>query len=180
MEDILNKIIDEDKDFTEAKFKTKVDNIYIQIFTAIMKQDLSRIKHFVSDDLYIKLEQIVIKLQEQNAIQMYGELNVTDTNIDKITENDDEYQIEVKLLTKYLDYKIDKNTKKLISGNVEIRKEEFKRLIFTKTKNARNLGVSRTCECCGANLDINFDGRCKYCGMIFKLEKYDWILKEIL
>ena len=112
MEDILNKIIDEDKDFTEAKFKTKVDNIYIQIFTAIMKQDLSRIKHFVSDDLYIKLEQIVIKLQEQNLIQMYGELNVTDTNIDKITENDDEYQIEVKLFTQYLDYKIDKNTKK--------------------------------------------------------------------
>lgn len=180
MEDILNKIIDEDKDFTEAKFKTKVDNIYIQIFTAIMKQDLSRIKHFVSDDLYIKLEQIVIKLQEQNLIQMYGELNVTDTNIDKITENDDEYQIEVKLFTKYLDYKIDKNTKKIVSGNSEIRKEEYKKLIFTKTKNARNLGVSRTCECCGANLDINFDGRCKYCGMIFKLENYDWILKEIL
>ena len=84
MEELLNKIIIEDKDFTEAKFKTKADNIYIQIFTAIMKQDLERIKHFVSEDLYIKLEQVVQKLQDQNLIQMYGELNVTDTSIVKI------------------------------------------------------------------------------------------------
>ena len=179
MDEILNKIIDEDKDFTEAKFKAKVDNIYIQILTAIMKQDLSRIKHFVSEDLYIKLEQKVQSLQDQNLIQMYGELNVTDTDIAKITENRDEIQIEVRLFTKYLDYKVDKNTKKIVCGNTEVRIEKVKNLIFTKKKNAKKLGVSRTCESCGANLDINFDGRCPYCGNIFKLDKYDWTLKEI-
>jgi len=46
MNEMLEKILEEDKDFTEAKFKAKVDNMYIQIFTAIMKQDLIRVKHF--------------------------------------------------------------------------------------------------------------------------------------
>lgn len=179
MEELIKKIVEEDKDFTEAKFKTKADNIYIQIFTAVMKQDLTRIKHFVSDEIYRELETKVINLQKQNLIQMYGELNVTDTNIVNIIENEEKFQIEVSLLTKYLDYKIDKDSKKLVSGNAEIRKEEFKKLIFTKVKNAKRLGISRTCESCGANLDINSDGRCPYCGNIFKLENYDWVLKEI-
>ena len=179
MEELINKLVKEDKDFTEAKFKTKADNIYIQIFTAIMKQDLIRIKHFVSEEIYNELETKVASLQKQNLIQMYGELNVTDTKIINILEDEEKFQIEVSLLTKYLDYRIDKNTKKIISGNAEIRKEEYKKLIFTKIKNAKKLGTSRTCESCGANLDINFDGRCPYCGNIFKLQNYDWILKEI-
>lgn len=180
MEEILEKIVIEDKDFTEAKFKTKVDNMYIQTFTAVMKQDLIRVKHFLSEKLYSKFEKKVEELQNRNLIQIYGELNVSDTNIIKASENDNEFEIEVKLLTKYLDYKIDKNTKKMVSGNSEVRTEEYKRLILTKTKNAKSLGVARTCQSCGANMDLNLNGRCPYCGTVFELQNYDWIIKDIV
>ena len=180
MEELIQKIVEEDKDFTEAKFRAKADNMYIQIFTAVMKQDLMRVKHFISEDLYSKFETKVKDLQERNLMQVYGELNVSDTNIDNIIEDDNEFKIEVNLLTKYLDYKIDKNTKKLVEGNCDVRVEKYVKLIFTKTKNAKKLGTARSCQGCGANLDINFDGRCPYCGTVFKLQEYDWILKDIL
>jgi len=32
MEELIKKIVEEDKDFTEAKFRAKADNMYIQIF----------------------------------------------------------------------------------------------------------------------------------------------------
>lgn len=179
MNEMLEKILEEDKDFTEAKFKAKVDNMYIQIFTAIMKQDLIRVKHFLSDELYKKFENQVTNLQNNNLVQIYGELNVSDTNIVEIQENKDNFEIHITLLTKYLDYKIDKNTKQIISGNSEIRIEKYKKLILTKIKEAKELGISRTCESCGANLDINMNGRCTYCGTVFNLENYDWIIKDI-
>lgn len=180
MEELIRKIVEEDKDFTEAKFRAKADNMYIQIFTAVMKQDLMRVKHFLSEELYVRFEKKVKELQEKNLMQVYGELNVSDTNIANITEDDQEFKIEVNLLTKYLDYQIDKNTKKMVSGNCDVRVEKYVKLIFTKTKNAKTLGVARSCQGCGANLDINFDGRCPYCGAVFKLQEYDWILKDIL
>ena len=62
----------------------------------------------------------------------------------------------------------------------EVRVEKFVKLIFTKVKNAKKLGVARACQGCGANLDLNFDGRCPYCGAIFNLQEYDWILEDIL
>ena len=180
MQELLQNLLKEDKDFTEAKFKAKADNIFIQLYTAVMKQDLTRVKHFLSDDLYKKFEEKVRLLNERNVIQIYGELNVSETRIAQISENEDNFEIEVNLLTKYLDYQIDKQTKKIVSGDNEVRTEKVMRLLFTKTKMAKSLGVSRKCQSCGANIDLNMDGRCAYCGTIFKLERYDWILKNIL
>lgn len=179
MEEIIKNIVNEDPDFAEAKFKTKVDNMYIQIFTAIMKQDLIRIKHFISEELYKKYEQKIQNLKDNNLLQIYGELNVSDTNIINVKEDEEKFEITVKLLTKYLDYTINKDTKKLVSGNTEIRKEEYKQIKLSKIKKAKSLGIARKCDSCGANIDINMNGRCIFCGSIFNLEKYDWIINDI-
>lgn len=57
MQDLIEKILKEDKDFSESKFKAKVDNIFIQVYTAVMKKDLTRVKHFLSEELYKRFEQ---------------------------------------------------------------------------------------------------------------------------
>lgn len=179
MEDLIQKIITEDKDFSESKFKAKADNIFIQVYTAVMKKDLTRVKHFLSEELYKKFEQKIQMLDDEGLIQVYGELNVSDTEIVRIVENNISYEIEVRLLTKYLDYKLDKQTRNIVSGNDEVRIIKNMRLVFSKRKNAKNLDVARKCPGCGANMDIAMNGKCEYCGSIFKLEEYDWVLIEI-
>lgn len=179
MQELIAKILKEDKDFSEAKFKAKADNIFIQLYTAVMKQDLTRIRHFLSEEVYVKFQEKVKTLNARNVIQIYGELNVSETRISRISENEKEFIIEVNLQTKYLDYQIDKKSKRMVSGNDQIRVEKNMILLFAKTKSAKSLGVARKCQGCGANMDLSFDGRCKYCGSIFKLEEYDWILKDI-
>lgn len=180
MQELIEKILKEDKDFSEAKFKAKADNIFIQLYTAVMKQDLIRVKHFLSEQLYAKFQEKVNSLNERNVIQIYGELNVSETRIVRIAENEKEFIIEVNLQSKYLDYQIDKKSKQIVSGNDQIRVEKNMKLLFSKTKSAKSLGIARKCQGCGANMDISFDGRCAYCGTIFKLEEYDWILRDIL
>jgi hypothetical protein len=40
------------EDFNEAMFKTKVDNIFVKLYTCIMKGDLTDVRHFISEELY--------------------------------------------------------------------------------------------------------------------------------
>ena len=172
--DIINKLIQEDKQFSEAEFKSKVDNIYIHLYTSVMRQDLEKIKHFLSNEVIEKYTNKIEKLKNKNQIQMYDELNVSDTDITNICEYEDRFEIEVSLLTKYYDYIIDKTTKKYISGNTNYRVEKRIKLIFSKIKNAKSLGQARTCNSCGANMDLNKNGKCKYCGTIYELEQYEF------
>ena len=46
-------------DFNEAMFKTKVDNMFVKLLTAVMKGDLTEVDHFISDDGYHKYEDII-------------------------------------------------------------------------------------------------------------------------
>ena len=94
---VYDNLVQEDKDFSEASFKAKVDNIFIQLYTAVMKQDLQRVKHFLADDVFEKYDRKVKQLQENNQLQIYDELNVSDTNIVNIEEDKDEFKIRVSL-----------------------------------------------------------------------------------
>ena len=113
-EDILKKLVEEDKDFAEAKFRAKVDNMFIQTYTGVMKQDLSKVEHFLSKSMLNKYNEIIENLKSKNQMQIYDELNVSDTNIIGMQELEDRFIIKVSLLTKYLDYIIAKDTKKYI------------------------------------------------------------------
>ncbi len=179
MSDVLNHLLIEDRNFSEAKFKAKVDNVFIQLYTAVMKQDLQKVKHFLADDVFEKYNNKVLDLQKINQIQVYDELNVSNTEIRSIEEFDDRFEIKVSLLTKYLDYRIDKKTKKYVSGNKDVRKEKIVNLKFSKIKNAKELGAARRCTGCGANMDLNKTGICEYCGSVYVLRDYDWVLDEI-
>lgn len=176
---IFDNLVMEDKEFSQASFKAKADNIFIQLYTAVMKQDLQRVKHFLSDEVYAKYEQKVNQLKANNQLQIYDELNVSDTNITNVVENDEEFKLYVNLLTKYLDYVLAKDTRAYLHGNRDVRTEKRVNLVFTKTKRAKELKAARTCPCCGANLDLNKTGVCEYCGSVFKLKDYDWVLTEI-
>ena len=105
-----------DKDFNEAMFITKVNNIFIMLYTSIMMDDLDRVRHFISDNLEKKYELILKELKEKHLRQMYDELNVKDTNITNIEIKDNKICINVKLISRYMDYKIDSSTGNFKSG----------------------------------------------------------------
>ena len=146
----LEDLIKKDKSFSESGFLAKVDNTYIMILMAIMTEDLKRVDHKVGDELY---QELTIKLQsskEANEIQMYDELNVKDSYIIGIEETENYYEIKVQLISRYMDYQIDKTTRQYKSGNNQSRVEKTHILTFQKKKNAQVEGMSRTCPGCGA------------------------------
>ena len=176
MSTILDNLLNEDKDFSESKFKSKVSNEFVQIKLSIVTGKIEKIKHFVNDDVY---NNIVKKLDDDiknNRIQIYEELNVANVDIMKIQEFEDRFEIDVKVHSKAYEYYIERKSKKYISGDRSERLEKYTNIKLTKIKNAKDLKNLRKCPTCGAVVDVNFNGICSFCKSVFDLQNYDWII----
>ncbi len=169
-----------DNNFNEPIFITRVNNIFIKLHTAIMKGDLTDVKHFLSDEVIAKYQTIIDNLNNHNERQMYDELNVKETSIIDESETDDNYIIKVRLISRYMDYIIDKDTGKLLKGDNTRRIAKQNILEFQKKKDAKDIAIVRKCPGCGASINVNDAGVCEYCGSIYNMKDYDYILTNIL
>ena len=168
-----------DKTFSESTFKSKIDNMFVMLHTAIMLEDLPRVDHFIGDKVYSKYEAMINALQNASIRQMYDELNVKSTTILSSELVEDKIVVKVLIVSRYMDYKMDKATGKCVLGNNKSRIEKNNYLTLEKKLDAKTLGISRKCNACGANINISESGKCDYCGTIFNTEEYDWVITEI-
>ena len=166
-------------EFNEAMFKTKVDNIFVKLFTAIMKGNLQEVDHFISDNVYNKYEDYINKLDSNNERQMYDELNVKHTEIISRDLLEDKEVIKVRIISRYMDYIISKSTGDFIRGDNTRRIEKEYILTFEKKLDTKDIKIVRKCPGCGASISVNTSGKCEYCGTIYNLEDYDYILVNI-
>ena len=167
------------EDFNEAMFKTKVDNIFVKLYTCIMKGDLTDVRHFISEELYNNYINKINELISHNKRQMYDEINVKNTMIINRKILEDKEIIDVEIVSRYMDYIIDINTGDLISGDDTRRIERRNILRFEKKLNTKDFGIVRKCPGCGASINVNNTGKCEYCDTIFNLDYYDYILVSI-
>lgn len=166
-------------EFNEAMFKTKVDNIFVKLYTCIMKGDLTDVKHFISNELYDRFTLRIKELSSYNQRQMYDEINVKNTNILSRNINDNKEVIEVEIISRYMDYILNLDTGDLVSGDDTRRVEKRNILRFEKRLDTKDISLVRRCPGCGASIDVNHTGKCEYCDTIFNNEDYDYILVEI-
>lgn len=167
------------EDFNEAMFKTKVDNIFVKLYTCIMKGNLTDVRHFISEELYNNYINKINELISHNKRQMYDEINVKNTMIINRKILEDKEIIDVEIVSRYMDYTIDINTGDLISGDDTRRIERRNILRFEKKLNTKDFGIVRKCPGCGASINVNNTGKCEYCDTIFNLDDYDYILVSI-
>ena len=167
-----------DTNFDEAMFLSKVDHIFIMILDAIMERDLSTVKHYLSDDIYNKFNDMVNSYLNSHKIRLFDEMNVKSTNIDSVNITEEDININVTITSRYMDYFIDEDGN-YISGVNDHRIELLHKLVFTKKINAKELKEARRCPNCGNTLDINHSGVCPYCNQTIDMSNYDYILVEI-
>lgn len=172
----MNELMNIDKSFNKDMFITKVNNIFVMLHHSIMMDDLDRVRHFISKDLENKYENILKEYNSKNLRKMYDELNVKTTSIKNIRIENNKAIIEVLLVSRYMDYFIDKNSGNYVSGINDRRVEKTNYLTFEKILGSTYNSIARSCPSCNANIDVNSNGKCSYCGTIFNAENYDWIL----
>ncbi len=166
-------------EFNTELFITKVNNVFVKLYTAIMKENLEEVNHFINDEVYNKFSEVIKNLSSKNLRQIYDELNVKDTIIISRNILDNKEVVKVKLISRYMDYLINKDTGKFVSGDNTKRVERENILTFEKNLNTKEKGLVRKCPGCGASISVNTTGVCSYCGSVYNLEDYDYILTSI-
>lgn len=168
-----------DPTFNEAMFLTKVNNVFIKLFTAIMMDKLDEVNHFVGDEVFNYANNILSKVKDKGCRQMYDELNVKDSRIVDVIVNEGVYQLKVLLQSRYMDYIINLSNGNVISGDDSSRIEVNYNLVFTKKIGAKEANSIRRCPSCNAPLSVNTSGLCEYCGSTYNQEEYDWVLTKL-
>lgn len=90
--------------------------------------------------------------------------------------------ITVRIVAACADYDVDDNSGKVIRGNKRVEQwaEDwtFQRSSSATTKPAGGT-LSAKCPNCGAPLDLDLAGECKYCKAPISSGQYDWVLARI-
>lgn len=172
------KIEDYDKDYNEAIFLSKVDHIFIMILDSIMENNMINVKHYLSEDVYNKFDQIVKDYSSKGLTRLFDEMNVKSTSINNFDVKDNLLNVNVTITSRYMDYFLDSNGE-YVSGVNDHRIELTHNIVFSKRLDAKGLKESRDCPGCGNSLDINATGVCPYCGMVIDMSKFDYIITSI-
>ena len=175
----MDELIKLDPTFTLSSFKTKVDNIFVMLHMSLMTDNLKRVNHFISDSVMEEFKNRLAILNQNNEREMFDELNVKSTDILGVEILPDKYVIKVRLISRYMDYIVDKTTLNFKRGNNTSRIEKENILVFEKKRSAKVQGIVRFCPNCGHPMDVNKSGYCEFCHSTYNQEDYDWVLVSI-
>ena len=166
----------------DGSIESKFSNIYIMLLYSIMKGDLRKVNHFLSDELREKYQHIIDINNDNNEVQMYDELNVKDIQILSTDIVDEKENIKVKLTSRYMDYIIDKDTGNYKRGIDDRRLEKTNILTFQKSTLAKERPDLFKCPNCGAKLGKSNSTKCKHCRSVIVKKTSKWVLtsKEML
>ena len=148
----IDELIRKDTSFNESEFISKVNIVLIKTLSSIMLDNLNSVKHFLSPEVVDKVNLEIKNYKDKNECHMYDELNVSNTKINKITEDNEYYYIETSSTVKYLDYIISLDNNELVSGDNNNRIEKNYILSFKKLKSAVKANNVMKCPYCGNSL----------------------------
>ena len=165
-------------DFIEEEFTNKANLRMKKIMNSYTLNTLENVAHFMTKELYEKLQRQLENNNKRGVAERFDELNVN-AKIASTKEDQDYYYVLVKCFCKYIHYEESLESGKVISGDKERRREMIKEVLFQKRKDATSYGEVARCLGCGTSINVNENGKCPNCGRIFDLEKYDYIIKEM-
>jgi predicted lipid-binding transport protein (Tim44 family) len=180
--DGLAQIKAHDPGFSEEPFLQDVQKAFFVIEEAWSdrKPDVSR--QVMADGLWqqhrVQIDQYV-KEHKRNMLEdlAVGDMAITAAHSDQTFDT-----ITVRIFAACADYDVDDNSGKIVRGNKHVDQWQedwsFQRSSDATTKDGGGT-LSSKCPNCGAPLDLDLQGVCKYCHAPIMGGKYDWVLARI-
>jgi hypothetical protein len=175
----LQRLRAKDPAFDVAQFNARVSLIFRQFQLGWSGRDLSKMRPFLSDALFTTQQYWVQEYLKQHLRNVTDGATVTNIELAKCVSDAFFDAITVRLSATSLDYTVDDHGK-LVSGS-RSRQRAYTEY-WTLIRGTNRKGPTKTdlgCSNCGAPLDVNMVGTCKYCNVKVTTGDFDWVLSRI-
>ena len=180
----IEQLMRTDPNFDLVKLLDHFRSAFVKIQQAWSAQDLTDVKHFLSDRV---VERFSLQLQEQQDL---GYRNVVDqVRISECTVADVDTSsmfdvVTVCVTAGAVDYRVSLSDGRPVSGNTKTPQSftEYWTLIRrhgTKTVASTKSLLEGHCPNCGAEIELNRMGNCDSCDSVIRSGEYDWVVSEI-
>jgi len=171
-----------DPNFDEQAFYTRCRNIFPVFQQSWSKQDVSGIRHFMSDGMY---EAISLQLEMQNAkeiLNRVSDVKVVSVHLVEVSSDDFFDTLDIAITAQAVDVTVNKSNNKVVQGGKGA--EEFQEVwSFVRRPGAKTLQkdglMEGYCPNCGTALEISASITCGACKALINSGQYDWVLNEI-
>ena len=174
-DEVLEKILEVDSNFSKTEFKIYVKNIFLIIQEAFSERNISKLRAFEADDLFNQHKLYINGLISNEEID-----NRKNINIKGIVLKDFKIDQGKHILTIALTAGMKRtvgNSDFTCDGNIPYILV-FARSNNVKTKTNKKLSTTNCCNC-GAVIDVDDSGVCNYCGTSLVSGEEDWVLIDI-
>jgi len=179
----VDTLKNEDPEFSDASFYSRVRDGFLKIQEAWSNQELEALRPFVSDGIF---ERFTLQIQEQQDLgyrNVMENVQVRSSLIAGLSRDDLFDVLHVEINASATDYRIDRNSGKEIRGSRRgesfVEYWSFIRRRGTQTKPGAEGLIEGTCPNCGSSLRFNKTAKCEACDALIRSGQYDWVLSEI-
>ncbi|MDQ6897905.1 MAG: TIM44-like domain-containing protein [Candidatus Dormibacteraeota bacterium] len=170
-----------DPAFDFEQFRGRGEQAFYSLQEAWQARDLGSSRPFMSPGLYLGWSSQVQQLIELHKINKLDGLRLDELIPIKVTSGQAFDEITVRVTATCADYEVDERTGKVIFGSHSpSRFSEF--WTFQRGRGVQTTNRSlqdRVCPNCGAPLEINQVGECRYCRAAVTSGRFDWVLSRI-
>ena len=170
-----------DPNFSEEEMKEKLANLYVQMQNCCTAKNISSLRPYLTDTLYAQYDRQMDTLKKQGRTNYVDRIAVMEVNLVGFKQSSADDVIVARLKTRIVDYTVDDNTGKLISGSNTREKFMDYEWTLSRKRGAVSGNEEKTINCpnCGAPVNINKTAECEYCGSILTVDNYDWVLTSV-
>ena len=171
-----------DPGFDETRFLDRTSAAWGLLQSAWMERNIDMGRAYMSTGLYTTWKAQVDAMtaaHKKNVLQ----LHIDGQHIVRATHDDNYDTISVRIDGSGIDYEVDDQTGKKVYGDDKHDTSFTEYWTFQRSAGAKTLvsgGITeQKCPNCGAPLQVNQSGECRYCNAPVTSGKFDWVLARI-
>jgi len=171
----------EDRNFDPEAFRGRAQQAFFALQQAWQDRDLATSRPFMSPGLYLGWSSQVQQLIELHKKNVLDGLRVDGIDVVKVVHGRALDDVTVRMTATCADYEVDERTGRMLFGSKSpsqfVEYWTFQRSVGVQTTDRSIL--DRVCPNCGAPLEINQVGECRYCRAAVTSGRFDWVLSRI-
>lgn len=175
-DEVLHKILANDGNFSVLNFKDYVKSIFSVVQKGFSSNDYSSLRAYESDLLYLRHKSHIESMIESNFSNRISQIRVKGVLLKDFIVDDD-YETLVVALTANMKVEDTDGMYMTSSGDFPYILK-FVRKKGVQTNKKKILSTGNCCNC-GASIDVDDDGVCKYCKTSVVSGENDWVLTDM-